>query len=81
MKRNLRAGVFEFVLKRMSVFVYIEFVFNKFFLHQLFKVCSTFSYLRQVVDYIHHQMKAIHIIQHRHVEISGNRAFFFIKKQ
>jgi hypothetical protein len=44
----------------------------------LLEVDASISRLREPVNRIHYEVKAIHIVQHCHVERSGNRALFFI---
>jgi len=44
----------------------------------LLEIDASVSRLRQPIDRIHHQVKAIHVVQNCHVERRGNRALFFV---
>src|SRR5450631_4219253 len=50
----------------------------KFVLKLLFEIDAFGSGLRQTVYGVHHEMKAIQLIQHGHVEGCGDGAFFLV---
>jgi hypothetical protein len=53
-------------------------VFDQLVLELLLEVNALVTGLRQAIDDIHHQVKAVQIIQHRHVERRGDGAFFLL---
>ena len=61
-----------------AVIAYVLFVFDQFIPHGLFQIGSPRSNVRQTVDHILHQVKSVHVVQHRHIESRGDRAFFLI---
>src|SRR5487761_1405951 len=62
----------------LAVFVDILLVLNELVLKLLLQVDALGARLRQAIDHIHHQMEAIEIVQHRHVDKHGDRALFLI---
>ena len=53
-------------------------VFDQLILHLLFQVSQAVTEMRQAVNHIFHQVKTVHIIEHRHIEGRCNGAFFLI---
>ena len=56
----------------------VELVLDEFVSHQLFQIGALASRIGQFIDYVLHQMKAIDVILHAHVEGRGDRAFFLV---
>ena len=46
--------------------------------HHLLEVSLFIAKLRNPVDHVHHQMKAIKVIEHGHVKWSGGGTFLFV---
>ena len=44
----------------------------------LLQIGALGTHLRQAVDHVHHQVEAIQIVKHGHVEGGGDRAFFLV---
>jgi hypothetical protein len=53
-------------------------MFGEFVLKLLLQISPLGAQLRQAGDCVHHQVKAIQIVKHGHVEGSGDRAFLFV---
>ena len=53
-------------------------MFEKLVLQALFQVQAGCTSLRQTVDRVHHQMKAVDVVAHRHVERRRDAAFFLV---
>ena len=61
-----------------SMLADIHVVFLQFVHQLLFQASSLVAGLRHAVDGVHHKMKTIEIVQHRHVEGRRDRAFFLV---
>src|SRR5665647_2277637 len=53
-------------------------VLNQLFLELLLQVDTLVAGLRQAVDGVHHEVEAVQIVQHRHVEGRGDGALFLV---
>jgi len=51
----------------------IAFVLDQFIAQLLLQINAPAAGLRQTIDGVHHQMEAVQIVQHRHVERGGDR--------
>ena len=51
---------------------------DKLILELLLQINALVAGLWQAVDDVHHEVKAIQIIQHRHIERRGNGALFLV---
>ena len=60
------------------MFMDILLVLDEFILKLLFEIGALAACLRQAINCIHHEVKTIQFIQHRHVERSGDGAFLLI---
>ncbi len=62
----------------LAVLVDVLLVLDKLVLELLLQVDALVAGLRQTVDGVHHEMEAVQIVQHRHVEGRGNGALFLV---
>src|ERR1039458_10112898 len=62
----------------LSMFVNVKLVLNKLVLNHLFQVRPLRADPRDAIDHIRHQMKAIQIVLHSHVECRRDGAFFLV---
>ena len=56
----------------------VELVFDKLVLNHLLEIGSLAAQMRQAVDDILHEMKAVQIVLHPHIEGGGDRALLLI---
>ena len=61
-----------------TVLADVMLMFGELVLKLLLQVSPLGTQLRQAVDYVHHQVEAIQIVKHGHVEGGGDRAFLFV---
>ena len=62
----------------LAVFVDVLLVSDQLIFELLFQVDSLLSGLRQTINGVHHEVEAVEIVQHRHVECCGDRALFLV---
>ena len=62
----------------LAEFIDVLLVLDQLVLELLFKINASGSGLRQTINRVHDEMKTIEIVQHRHVERRGDRAFFLV---
>ena len=61
-----------------AVFIDVLLVLDQLVLELLLQVDALVAGLRQAVDGVHHEMEAVQIVQHRHVEGCGDGALFLV---
>src|SRR5882724_13609275 len=62
----------------LSVAIDIAFVLDQLIAQLLLQINTPAAGLRQTIDGVHHQVKTIQVVQHRHIERRGDRAFFLV---
>ena len=62
----------------MPVFFNVNLVFNQLFLKFPFDRQAPATGLGQTIDRIHCEVKAVDIVQHRHIERRGDRALLLV---
>jgi hypothetical protein len=61
-----------------AVFINVLLMLDELVLELLLQIYALVARLRQAVDGVHYKMKAVQLIQHRHVEWRGNGALFLV---
>jgi len=62
----------------LSAFVDVVAMLDEDVANGLLGIGGARAELRQAIDHVRHQMKAVHLIQHNHVKRRRGRSFFFV---
>ena len=62
----------------LAMFVDVFFVLDELVPKLLLEIDAFDARLRQPIDRVHHEVEAVQVIQHSHVEGCCDRAFFFV---
>ena len=62
----------------LAVFVNVMFVLDEFVLHLLFQIGTLGTQMRHAIHHVLHEMKAVEVVLHAHIECRRDRPFFLV---